>query len=105
MCDTCTTICPRCNLRFVAHYDHHKTCLVCWKEAKGYKLTLADHALRDLQFVLLEHEDYLAGRDTPAALTSDQIRDLIHLCHPDKHNGSERSTKLTKWLLDLRNSK
>jgi len=50
MCDTCTTKCPRCNLRFVNH-DTYKVCLFCWKEAKGYKPTLADHAFRDLQFV------------------------------------------------------
>ena len=103
MCDTCTIICERCNLRFVSHDERHKTCLVCWKELKGYKLTLVDDAFRDLQFVLLEHEDYLAGRDKPAMLTSGQIYDLIQLCHPDRHNGSKRSTELTKWLLELRN--
>ena len=103
MCDTCTIKCPRCNLRFVAHHERHKLCLICWKEERGFKLTLADSAFRDLQFVLLEHEDYLAGQETVPGLSQDRIRDLLQLCHPDRHHGSERSTELTKWLLEMRN--
>lgn len=103
MCDTCTTTCPCCNLRFVDHDGRYKVCIVCWKRRKGYRLTLGDDAFRDLQFVLFEHESYLSGRDTPPKLSQERIRDLLRLCHPDKHGGSERATELTKWLLEMRN--
>jgi hypothetical protein len=30
------------------------------------------------------------------------IGTLLRLCHPDKHNNSEASTRVTKWLLEVR---
>lgn len=35
-------------------------------------------------------------------LTESTISDLLMLCHPDKHNGSARSERITKWLLEQR---
>jgi hypothetical protein len=35
-------------------------------------------------------------------LSAAQVKALIHLCHPDKHGGSEKATEVTKWLLALR---
>lgn len=32
----------------------------------------------------------------------DRIRELVHLCHPDKHNGSTIATRITQWLLSVR---
>lgn len=29
-------------------------------------------------------------------------RDLIMLCHPDKHGNSERSQEVTRWLIENR---
>lgn len=34
--------------------------------------------------------------------TSDEIKSLITLCHPDKHNGKLIATQLTQRLLELR---
>lgn len=31
-----------------------------------------------------------------------RLRTLIMLCHPDRHNNSERATEMTRWLLALR---
>ena len=31
-----------------------------------------------------------------------QLRALLHLCHPDRHNGSQLATTTTQWLLALR---
>lgn len=33
------------------------------------------------------------------------LKRIIILCHPDKHNNSEMSLKVTKFLLDLRGAK
>lgn len=30
------------------------------------------------------------------------LRDLIRLCHPDKHKDSKRAKEITQWLLELR---
>lgn len=38
----------------------------------------------------------------PAQFTEDEIRTLIQLCHPDKHNGKESAVNITKKLLALR---
>jgi hypothetical protein len=38
----------------------------------------------------------------PSSLSPKLLRDLILLCHPDKHQGSERATKVTSYLLNLR---
>lgn len=104
MCDTCTIKCPRCKLRFVSNHPSHRICLPCWKRERDYDLTRADHALMDLQYVLLEFEAELAGwsRQGRAALSQDRIRDLIQLCHPDRHGGSEKANETTKWLLEIR---
>lgn len=40
---------------------------------------------------------------TPAAeIPKDQLRRLIQLCHPDKHNGSQAAQTATEWLLKQR---
>ncbi len=34
--------------------------------------------------------------------TKDHLPELIRLCHPDKHDNSFLSNKITKWLLSQR---
>ena len=36
-------------------------------------------------------------------IDSDRLRQLIQLCHPDKHHGSKSATNVTAWLNGLRN--
>ncbi len=40
--------------------------------------------------------------DPASGLSEPDIRLLIQLCHPDKHNGSAASAKATQLLLGLR---
>lgn len=35
-------------------------------------------------------------------LTPERVKQLIRLCHPDRHGGNETSHEVTKWLLELR---
>lgn len=35
-------------------------------------------------------------------LTPDLLRDMILLCHPDRHGNGERANRVTAWLLDRR---
>lgn len=37
--------------------------------------------------------------------TDKRWRDLIFLCHPDKHNNSECSQEITRWLIENRPKK
>lgn len=40
--------------------------------------------------------------NTGGGIPSDMLKRLIHLCHPDKHDGSKASTLATEWLLQQR---
>lgn len=35
--------------------------------------------------------------------TQDEIKVLVKLCHPDKHQGNKEAEEITKKLLELRN--
>lgn len=47
---------------------------------------------------------YLQNRqqDKRVTLSQDEIKTLISLCHPDKHNNSDRANAITQRLLELR---
>ncbi|NBO55401.1 MAG: hypothetical protein EBU84_12610 [Actinobacteria bacterium] len=40
--------------------------------------------------------------DNRPRMEEEQLLKLIRLTHPDRHNNSELSNEITKWLLDLR---
>ena len=104
--------------------DWANTCLPCWKHGRGYDLTKSDKSYvtfqdevsnlriaHDMEIAQLREEVKrereakeramrFSGRSAP--FTQEQVRNLIRLCHPDRHNGSELATEVTKWLLELR---
>ncbi|TKW65207.1 MAG: J domain-containing protein [Paracoccus denitrificans] len=46
--------------------------------------------------------EWLHAYKGASQFTQDEIKALIRLCHPDKHNGSEAATRLTGKLLEMR---
>ncbi len=106
MNDNCAIKCKRCKLRFVPTKNYQKVCLPCWKVRQGYQLSKADEALMLLQEVLEEFVRDLQWERQQLrekeALSPARIVELIQLCHPDRHNGSEKATEITKWLLEMR---
>lgn len=68
--------------------------------------------LLDAKMRLHQHIDKLHAeisylkqtRVTPRSseFSDEEIRALIRLCHPDRHNGSEAATRMTGRLLQLR---
>lgn len=59
----------------------------------------------ELQITMLQSD--LRHRNQPPRYSSspipqEMLRRLIQLSHPDKHSGSEASTKATRWLLEQR---
>lgn len=49
----------------------------------------------------LKHGVIYAGR-APAQLTKDDIKRLLSLVHPDKHNGKQSAVEMTQKLLSMR---
>ena len=45
------------------------------------------------------------GKVKSAQFTTDEINQLIRLCHPDKHHGSATANRITKKLLTMRERK
>ncbi len=91
--------CRDCLKPYVADEDWQRVCLICWKEASDYTLTKGDKAFGRMQDALIEIRDAGAGG---AHLTQARIRDLLLLCHPDRHQNNARSNEITKWLLAMR---
>lgn len=44
----------------------------------------------------------LAAANCTPSLTPTMVRALLHLCHPDKHAGSQVATRATQYLLTLK---
>lgn len=62
-------------------------CVPCWLALKGKRPVKIDQAE--------------AFNDLRAEIGSN-IKPLLQLVHPDRNNNSETSTRLTQWLLSLR---
>ena len=59
-------------------------------------------SIRNLAYRVVEKNEALEKMNGSAGLTKKEIKSLISLCHPDKHQGSSLSTKMTSKLLDMR---
>jgi len=79
--------CPRCDGAKKAQYS------LCWRCSNDDRL----------------HSEYqrgyqegvrAAGPSVP--LDGKRLRQLLQLCHPDRHAGSAASTEATRWLLEQR---
>ena len=101
--------CTRCGTSFFRADDEQwkKLCLSCWKETKAPRRHAQDDDATFMRGYLqgLEQGRRAAmaeSRDGGATIDAERLRQLIRLCHPDLHNGSELATNVTSWLLDLR---
>lgn len=83
-----------------------KRCLGCWKASKAVHRPAGEE-----EATRWYRRGFEAGRAAAmaevspsgeASIDADRLRQLIRLCHPDLHNGSELATNVTAWLLDLR---
>jgi len=93
--------CTKCGLPHTSDAEWKNICFPCWKEEKGYTPTTGDKAYKELQsaYAALQKQTVISSfRGDSTALTPALIKDMIVLCHPDKHGGSERATRITQWL-------
>ena len=106
-----TAYCRECNRSYPQRESWAKRCVLCFKEDRGYGLLSGDLSFLWAQMEierLREEIIELAVREVqqeaapPALLTLNFIRELLSLTHPDRHKNSERSTRITQQLLELR---
>ena len=100
--------CRTCQRPFARAAPYLRTCPLCFKTTKGYKLLASDHVLARLQdeIVALNARVQIAEARNPAAsgppLSSERLSQLLLLCHPDKHKNSVLSNEVTRWILGQR---
>ena len=77
-------------------------CSYCFKEMKRKQEAEKDERIEQLEYEnrLLRMQQTV--RPVNGALPSERVRELLSLCHPDKHGGSPLATKVTQWLLTLK---
>lgn len=120
------TLCQKCSKPFFQEESWKRDCVACWKDSNGYTLTLSDKAFIVLQDAYVEMHDVfqvMKGRTKEleaeneelrvklkakpkkmGPLTPEEVKNLIRLCHPDKHKNSELANQMTKLLNSLRDS-
>ena len=107
--------CPRCGSIFYRDQPWKKICLECWLKEKDKKSSSNANPASDLRREFEEVRaklHYYASRCRQLEIAleeqatysglSERIKDLIFLCHPDKHDNSTKATAVTAWLLDAR---
>lgn len=57
-----------------------------------------DKALRDAKLHAALHKAWQATSSPSVQFTSEELRTLRRLCHPDRHDGSKASNEITKKL-------
>jgi hypothetical protein len=89
--------CRQCHNVFFADEEWKKICLKCWIKQKKEREEKVKGA-REARYYT----------PPPKHNASNELKEmlplLIRLCHPDRHNNSESSTKVTQWLLKQRNN-
>ena len=106
--------CPRCGAKFYKDEPWKKVCLDCWLKTKRKPETSSDSyvmslksEIRNLRHIVDYYEGYCRQLEQENAQKANgkfagHIKDLIFLCHPDKHNNNPKATAVTAWLLEAR---
>lgn len=96
--------CESCGRAFTPALPGHRVCRVCWFEREGdYEMALADLAWQR-GYELAEERTADHSERIGKALDSLPLRDVISLCHPDRHPAErcEQANRGTRELLALR---
>jgi hypothetical protein len=82
--------CPRCGREKKAFFA------LCWRCKTADEM----RAAHEMGFA----SGLAAGikKGGQAQLDATRLRQLLQLCHPDKHNGSRTAVEVTQWLLSQR---
>ena len=64
--------------------------------------TAAEYRKKYERVLKLATEQQIHTRPAPPQFSAEEIKRLVRLCHPDRHNNSEASVKMTQKLMSLR---
>lgn len=98
-----------------------RRCFSCWKADKAAKENARqdraanennhrNHTCDERELEAWYRRGYEAGHAAAIALgegppppfDKTRLRELLQLCHPDKHGGSELANKVTQWLAEIK---
>ena len=100
-------VCADCGHDFPQYAEWQTRCYRC------YRLHKDKHRRKRGEKVEVEWGNPFAGNPSflPVEETRQQnkdavwlranVKELLHLCHPDKHGGSEQSNKITRELIKI----
>ena len=63
------------------------------------ELTRAHHDTEVLRRLLRNRPSHTADSDH---ILGSRVEELLRLCHPDRHDNSDKANEITRWLLQLR---
>ena len=94
-------LCSDCGQTFhVVEAERWKrVCRFCYR---GEKRAAAEVAAMRAELELLRRAQ--RRRPAEAALDQARVRQLLQLCHPDKHGNSKLACEVTQWLLRQKRS-
>lgn len=101
--------CPGCGKHFDQEEPWMRYCAMCvadkkFRAGEWNTDTFLYRLFRTAQRQLAETQD-VAVEATGATLSRARVRQLLQLCHPDKHGGSKTATEITQWLLAIKGGK
>ena len=94
--------CTHCGEYFKPKYRNMKLCFNCWQKRET--------AFKQYDSLLLELHDLrgIASQSQHGeAIPVKRVRQLLGLCHPDRHHDTPREStakEVTQWLNELRRS-
>lgn len=83
-----TTFCESCGAAVKGRFRKCFKCQLAAARQEGYELGYSQGVLKGEQNV------------KQFGLTMERWRQLMSLCHPDKHNGAEKAVAVTQWLAE-----
>lgn len=97
--------CTDCGSRFYRQPDEtwKRRCLSCWKATKATAKP-TDHAEECFRWYQRGLEEGRQAAQPPQQIQfdRDRLRQLLQLCHPDKHGGSDLAQRVTQWLNQIK---
>lgn len=91
-------ICSECHREFYAEFEWQRICKTCYKEIKQKELNGYKSKINQLEFELNSLKNH-----KPILTDIKFIKELINLCHPDKHDNSKQSNEVTIRLIQILN--
>ena len=105
---TASVVCQDCGELFYVTSEERwkRVCRFCYRREMDARkhVPLLEREIARLRQEIAELTyklNFKAGK-TKVDLDAARLRQLLQLCHPDKHKGSKTATVITQWLLDAR---